>query len=92
MKHATWQSFDWPSTNRACDNYMLGTSRGGPSASATLCSKVQDKTDHHKLSPPWEGPYVVKRVLKPGTYKLATEDGIELTHACNIKNLRHFYA
>jgi hypothetical protein len=27
------------------------------------------------LSPPWEGPYVVVKVLKPGTYKLANEDG-----------------
>jgi hypothetical protein len=27
----------------------------------------QDNRDHHKLSPPWEGPYVVVKVLKPGT-------------------------
>jgi hypothetical protein len=30
-------------------------------------------------------------VLKPGTYKLANEDGEELTKAWNIQQLRHFY-
>jgi hypothetical protein len=39
----------------------------------------------HKLSPPWEGPYIVVKVLKPGTYKLANEDGEELTNAWNIQ-------
>jgi transposase InsO family protein len=28
----------------------------------------QDNRGRHKLSPPWEGPYVVVKVLKPGTY------------------------
>jgi transposase InsO family protein len=39
----------------------------------------------YKLSPPWEGPYVVVKVLKPGMYKLANEDGEELTNAWNIQ-------
>jgi hypothetical protein len=51
----------------------------------------QDHRGRHKLSPPWEGPYVVVKVLKPGTYKLANEDGEELTNAWNIQQLRHFY-
>jgi hypothetical protein len=29
----------------------------------------------HKLTPPWEGPFIVAEVLKPGTYKLANEKG-----------------
>jgi transposase InsO family protein len=41
----------------------------------------QDNRGRHKLSPPWEGPYFVVKVLKPGTYKLANEDGEELTNA-----------
>jgi hypothetical protein len=51
----------------------------------------QDNRGRHKLSPPWEGPYVVVKVLKPGTYKLANEDGEELTNAWNIQQLRRFY-
>jgi transposase InsO family protein len=51
----------------------------------------QDNRGRHKLSPPWEGPYVVVKVLKPDTYKLANEDGEELTNAWNIQQLRRFY-
>jgi hypothetical protein len=40
---------------------------------------------------PREGPYVVVKVLKPGTYKLSNEDGEELTNAWNIQQLRRFY-
>jgi len=28
------------------------------------------------MTPPWEGPYVVAEVLKPGTYMLAAEKGV----------------
>jgi transposase InsO family protein len=41
----------------------------------------QDNRGRHKLSPPWEGPYVGVKVLKPDTYKMANEDGEELTNA-----------
>jgi hypothetical protein len=51
----------------------------------------QDNRGCHKLSPPWEGPYIVVKVLKPDTYKLANEDGEELTNAWNIQQLRRFY-
>jgi hypothetical protein len=51
----------------------------------------QDNRGRNKLSPPQEGPYVVVKVLKPGTYKLANEDGEELTNAWNIQQLRRFY-
>ena len=36
---------------------------------------VQSSKDRHKLSPSWEGPYVVAEVLQPGAYKLKTIDG-----------------
>jgi hypothetical protein len=51
----------------------------------------QDNRGRHKLLPPWEGPYVVVKVLKPDTYKLANEDGEELTKAWNIQQLHRFY-
>jgi hypothetical protein len=51
----------------------------------------QDNRGRHKLSPQWEGPYFVVKVLKPGTYKLANEDGEELTNAWNIQQLRRVY-
>jgi transposase InsO family protein len=39
----------------------------------------QDNRGRHKLSPPWEGPYVVVKVLKTST------------NAWNIQQLRRFY-
>ena len=36
---------------------------------------VQSNKNRHKLSPPWEGPYAVAEVLRPGTYKLKTING-----------------
>jgi hypothetical protein len=51
----------------------------------------QDNRGHHKLTPPWEGPFVVAEILWPGTYKLATADGEVFTNAWNIKQLCHFY-
>jgi hypothetical protein len=51
----------------------------------------QDNRGRHKLSPLWEGPYIIVKVLKPDTYKLANEDVKELTNAWNIQQLRRFY-
>jgi hypothetical protein len=31
----------------------------------------QDARGRHKLTPPWEGPFIIAKILKPGTYKLA---------------------
>jgi hypothetical protein len=47
----------------------------------------QDNRGRHKLSPPWEGPYVVVEVLKLS----ANEQGEVLTNAWNIQYLRRFY-
>ena len=51
----------------------------------------QDNKGRHKLTPPWEGPFIVAEVLKPGTYKLKNDKGEILTNAWNIEQLRHFY-
>ncbi|XP_074373600.1 uncharacterized protein LOC141713940 [Apium graveolens] len=37
-----------------------------------------DPTNTGKLMPKWEGPYKVKEVLRPGTYKLLSMDGSEV--------------
>jgi len=52
-----------------------------------LCRR-QSNQGRHKLTPLWEGPYVVAEVLKPGTYKLTDEKGAVFTNAWNIKQLR----
>ena len=52
---------------------------------------VQSNKDRHKLSPPWEGSYVIAEILWPGAYKLKTIDGEVFTNAWNIEQLRCFY-
>ena len=52
---------------------------------------VQSNKDRHKLSPPWEGPYIVAEILRPGAYRLKTIKGEVFTNAWNIEQLRRFY-
>ena len=41
----------------------------------------------HKLSPLWEGPFVVAEVTRPGSYRLTQMDSTEI----DIEHLRKFY-
>ena len=52
---------------------------------------VQSNKNRHKLSPLWEGPYVVAEVLRPGAYKLRTINDEVFINAWNIEQLRRFY-
>ena len=52
---------------------------------------VQSNKNRHKLSPPWEGPYIVTEVLRPGTYKLKTIDDEVFVNIWNIEQLCRFY-
>ena len=45
----------------------------------------------HKLSSPWEGPYVVKEVTRPGSYCLCDLDGIDVPNSWHIEHLICFY-
>jgi hypothetical protein len=53
--------------------------------------RVQGSKDMHKLSPPWEGPFIIHEVLQPGTYKIQYEDGRVVSNAWNMEHLRLFY-
>ena len=60
---------------------------------------IQDQTDMHKLSPPWEGPFVVNKNLNNGSYYLIdvrehkdSRKSEEETHRpWNIAHLRPYY-
>jgi hypothetical protein len=49
----------------------------------------QDAQGRHKLTPPWEGPFIIAKKL--GTYKLANDQGEVYSNAWNIQQLRRFY-
>ena len=46
--------------------------------------------EKHKLSPPWEGPYMVTEVIRLGVYRLKDNNSNVLTNTWNIEQLRHF--
>ena len=52
---------------------------------------VRKNPANGKLGPNWEGPCIVSRVVRPGTYKLQIEEGKILQHAWNAKHLKRFY-
>jgi hypothetical protein len=51
----------------------------------------QDARGRHKLTPPSEGPFIIAKILKPGTYKLANDQGEVYNNAWNIRQLCRFY-
>jgi hypothetical protein len=55
-----------------------------------LC-RVLTGEGQHKLSPPWEGSFVVAEVTRPGSYRLTQMDGTKVGNSWNIEHLRKFY-
>ena len=53
--------------------------------------QIQSTIGAHKLSSPWEGPFIVSRVVVPGTYCLQRQDGIDVGNSWNIEHLHCFY-
>ena len=43
------------------------------------------------LAPNWEGPYLIKTMLKGGAYKLEDMEGYSVEHTWNADYLRKFY-
>ena len=46
----------------------------------------------HKLATPWEGPFMIKEVTRPTSYRLAHLDGTDVPNSWHIDKLRRFYA
>jgi hypothetical protein len=51
----------------------------------------QSNKGRHKLTPLWEGPFVIAEIIRPGTYKFANEEGEVYNNAYNIEQLHRFY-
>ncbi|XP_074336446.1 uncharacterized protein LOC141673591 [Apium graveolens] len=54
-------------------------------------TEASDPTNQGKLQPNWEGSYMVKEVLRPGTYKLSYLSGSEVPNTWHGARLRKFY-
>ncbi|CAO2141333.1 unnamed protein product [Urochloa humidicola] len=53
--------------------------------------RVTKAKDQHKLSVPWEGPFFIKEVISPGTYRLEWDNGDPVPYVWNIEHLVKFY-
>jgi hypothetical protein len=53
--------------------------------------RIQDESSLHKLNSRWEGPFIVKQVTRPGSYRLQYPAGQDVPNSWNIQNLRKFY-
>ena len=56
-----------------------------------MLQRTQLTKEKHKLSLPWEGPYMVTEVIRPSAYQLKDDNGDVLTNTWNIKQLRRFF-
>ena len=52
---------------------------------------IQSGEGQHKLSPPWEGPFMIVEVTRPGSYRLTQMDGTPVGNSWNIEHLMKFY-
>jgi hypothetical protein len=54
--------------------------------------RIQNTEGLHKLSSPWEGPFVVAKMTRPGLYRLQTLEGEDINNSWNVDQLCRFYA
>jgi hypothetical protein len=53
--------------------------------------RIQKTDDMHKLSAPWEGPFIIIEVINPSTYHLQWSDGQGVPNPWNVEHLRRLY-
>jgi hypothetical protein len=53
---------------------------------------IQNTEGLHKLISPWEGPFTVAKVTGPGSCRLQTLEGEDVSNSWNIDQLCRFYA
>jgi transposase InsO family protein len=73
-------------------NYHSHRVRSRSFVKGDLVLRLKQK-GHHKLEPPWEGPYIIHEVIPGGAYRLKDmETGGIYTNPWNVAQLRRFYA
>ena len=55
------------------------------------CQASRPVGEQRKLSPTWEGPYLVFFVIGKGAYRLQTIDGKEISNTWNAQHLKKYY-
>ena len=55
------------------------------------CRANRPVGEYKKLSPTWEGPYLVSSVVRRGAYRLQTMEGKEIANTWNAQHLKKYY-
>src|SRR6185503_1502256 len=53
--------------------------------------RIQDETGLHKLNSRWDGPFIVIKVTRPGSYRITDADSNEVPNSWNIEHLHKVY-
>jgi hypothetical protein len=53
--------------------------------------RIQDELELYKLNSRWEGPFIIKQITRPGSYRLQYPEGQDVPNSWNVQNLRKFY-
>ncbi|GAA0153414.1 hypothetical protein LIER_11658 [Lithospermum erythrorhizon] len=56
-----------------------------------LVMEASQPKNKNKLNPKWEGPYRVRKVIGPGTYRLEELSGKEIDHTWHGVYLKKYY-
>jgi hypothetical protein len=56
-----------------------------------ILRRIQMTDGMHKLSAPWEGPFIVTKVVSPSKYRLEWGNGQGVPNPWNVEHLRRFY-
>jgi hypothetical protein len=80
-------------TLRVSDATMIATSRNAPSTLVILTSAAsRTRKDYTSLARPGKVPFTVAKVTGPGSYRLQTLEGEDVSNSWNIDQLCRFYA
>ena len=55
------------------------------------CRASRPARKQRKLSPTWEGPYLVSSVIRKGAYRLQRIEGKDIPNAWNAQHLKKYY-
>jgi hypothetical protein len=82
----------WSATYKAFIVTMTGTfKKRSFNVGDLVLRRIQDETGQHKLNSRWEGPFIVLKDSRPGSYRLQYSDGQEVANFWNIEHLHRFY-
>jgi hypothetical protein len=87
--NAVIQSARYQQTLRRCHNKAVR--QQSFSVGDLVLRRILTGEGRHKLSPLWEGPFIVAEVNRLGSYRLTQMDDTEIRNSWNIEHLRKFY-